>query len=115
MEEHTEIKIYKSRSTVHSEDEKHILLTDNLEAQENEFTIICDSKLMPELLKLSDNLRNHDWTFEMSDDSRYYRWGKEQMNTIRNQISRNGSHGIKLLDFFYPENNNGCHNKNNYL
>ena len=115
MEEHTEIKIYKSRSTVHSEDEKYILLTNNPEAQENEFTIICNSQLIPGLLKLSDNLRNHDWTFEMSDDHKYWRTGSEEMNTIRYQIFQFGTGGKKLLDFFYPENNSGCHNKNSYL
>ena len=115
MGENTEIKIYKSRLTIHSEDEKYILLTNNLDAQENEFTIICDSKLMPGLLKLSDNLRNHDWTFEMSDDHRYWKAGNEEMNTIRNQIFQFETGGKKLLDFFYPENNSGCHNKNSYL
>jgi len=115
MEEHTEIKIYKSRSAVHSEEEKYILLTSNLEAQEDDFTIICDPQLMPGVLKLSDNLRNHDWTFEMSDDHRYWSAGIAEMNTIRNQIFQFGTGGKKLLDFFYPENNSGCHNKNNYL
>ena len=115
MEEHAETKIYKSRLTVHSEEEKYILLTNDLEAQEDDFTIICGSHLMPGLLKLSDNLRNHDWTFEMSDDNRYWRAGSEEMSTIRHQIFQFGTGGKKLLDFFYPENNSGCHNKNSYL
>jgi len=113
MEEYFEQKIYRYNRNI--EEEKYILLTNNPNATDNELTIICKLEEVEKLLELAKNLRNHDWTFEMSDDSRYYRWGKEQMNTIRSQISRNGSHGIKLLDFFYPENSSGCHNKKNYL
>ena len=115
MEEHIEIKIYKSKLTFHSEEEKHILLTNNLEAQENDLTIICDSQLMSGLLDLANNLKKHDWTFEMSDDHRYWSAGNAEMNTIRHQIFQFGTSGKKLLDFFYPEDNRGCHNQNDYL
>ena len=113
MEEYFEQKIYRYNRNI--ETEKFILLTNNPDATDDEFTIICKPEEVEKILELSKNLRNHDWTFEMSDDSRYYRRGKEQMSTIRNQINRNKLHGVKLLDFFYPENSNGCHNKNNYL
>ena len=113
MEERFEQKIYRYGRNI--ETENFILLTNDPNAIENEFTIICQLEEVEKLLELAKNLKNHDWTFEMSDDSRYYRWGREQMSTIRSQISRNGLHGVKLLDFFYPENNSGCHNKNNYL
>lgn len=113
MEENFEKRIYRYGRNIESE--KSILLTNNPDAITDDLVIMCKPEELEELLKLAENLRKHDWTFEMSDDGRYYRWGKEQMSTIRSQISRNRLHGVKLLDFFYPENNSGCHNKNNYL
>ena len=113
MEEYFEQKIYRYNQNI--ETERFILLTNNFDVIDNELTIICKLEEIEKLLELAKNLRNHDWTFEMSDDGRYYRRGKEQMSTIRSQINRNGSRGVKLLDFFYPKNNNGCHYKNDYF
>jgi len=110
-----ETKIYKSRLASHSDTEEHILLTTNSNNVDNDFLIVCTSETIPSLIELSDKLRNHDWTFEMSDDHRYWSAGNAEMNTIRGQILQYGTGGKKLLDFFYPENNSGCHSKNSYL
>ena len=35
-------------------------------------------------------LKNHDWTYQMSDDSYYYRRGQQQYNEIYEIIAQNG-------------------------
>lgn len=113
MKEHFEQKVYRYNRNI--ETEKFIVLTDNSEMINDDSTIICKQEELEELLELANNLRKHDWTFEMSDDHRYWKWGQAEMNVIRNQIHKCGDSGKKLLDFFYPENNLGCHYKNSYL
>lgn len=113
MEEHFKQKIYRYNRNI--ETEKFIILTNNLESIDNDSTIICKPEELEGLLELANNLRKHDWTFEMSDDSRYWRWGQEEMRTIKNQIYKNKDNGKKLLDFFYPENNVGCYKKSAYI
>ena len=43
-------------------------------------------------------LKNHDWTYAMSDDSRYYRRGQQQWFEIRDAIEKNGEEFQKLYD-----------------
>ena len=114
MEEYFEQKIYRYNRNV--EVEKFIILTnDSKLANSNDSVIVCQPEELEELLELANNLRKHDWTFEMSDDGRYWRWGQEEMRVIRSQIKKCGNSGKKLLDFFYPEDNRGCHYKKDYL
>ena len=35
-------------------------------------------------------LKNHDWTYQMSEDSYYYRRGQQQYNEIHEIIAQNG-------------------------
>lgn len=35
-------------------------------------------------------LKDHDWTYQMSDDSHYYRRGQKQYNEIHEIIAQNG-------------------------
>ena len=114
MEEHFEQKIYRYNRNV--EVEKFIIMTNDSElVNNNNSAIMCQPEELEGLLELSDNLRKHDWTFEMSDDHRYWSAGNAEMNTIRHQIFQFGTSGKKLLYFFYPKNNSGCHNQNDYL
>ena len=110
-----ETKIYKSRLTSHSDTEEHVLLTTNSDSINSDFLIVCTSETMPSLIELSDKLRNHDWTFEMSDDYRYWSAGTAQLNSLRILIARHGSAGKRLFHFFYPEDSRGSHRKEDYL
>ena len=113
MEEHLEQKIYRYNRNI--ETEKFITLTTNSEEIEDDSTIVCKPEEIEGLLELANNLRKHDWTFEMSDDHRYWRAGTEELSRLRSLIARHGSAGKKLFHFFYPEDSRGSHRKEDYL
>ena len=50
------------------------------------------------LEQFEELLKNHDWTYAMSDDSRYYRRGQQQWFEIRDAIEKNGEEFQKLYD-----------------
>ena len=92
-----------------------LTITDNPEAIESEYVVICDFKDSAGLARLCDELRAHDWTFEMSDDHRYWTKGIAEVSSIKRLIAEYGDDGIKVFKYFYPKNNSGCRSFNSYL
>jgi hypothetical protein len=48
-------------------------------------------------------LKNHDWTYMMSDDSRYYRKGQMQLKEIDEAIAQNGEEFQNLYNRYKAE------------
>jgi hypothetical protein len=47
-------------------------------------------KLLPTLSEFYDMLEHHDWTFQYSDDHRYWRRGQQQLGEIQAAIDAGG-------------------------
>ena len=50
------------------------------------------------LNQFEELLKNHDWTYMMSDDSRYYRRGKQERDEIYKAIDEYGDEFRKLYE-----------------
>lgn len=71
-----------------------------------------------DLEKLDDLLRKHDWTYQMSDDNRYYQSGVKSKNEIKNLLDKADKEGWKkeALDVFEKRKNRlASLSDNNYI
>ena len=67
------------------------------------------------LMALEKQLKQHDWTFQMSDDHGYYRNGIQEQNTIKTMVLDAYAEGCDPADLFYeyyPKD--GCDPANHY-
>ena len=67
------------------------------------------------LMALEKQLKQHDWTFQMSDDHGYYRNGIQEQNTIKTMVLDAYAEGCDPADLFYeyyPKE--GCDPANHY-
>ena len=53
------------------------------------------------LMALEKELREHDWTFNMSDDQRYWRAGTDQQKRIKTMVEDAYIEGLDPADIFY--------------
>ena len=53
------------------------------------------------LMALEKELREHDWTFNMSDDQRYWRAGTDQQKRIKTMVDDAYAEGVDPADIFY--------------
>ena len=75
------------------------------------------SKINGTLIELEKLLKEHDWTYEMSDDHSYWTSGTNQRSLIRALIIRLQEAGMskktsELFYKYYPVN--GCHEEKGY-